>query len=141
MTGSFALGLAESGFGVTALIFLKATDRGVGYVGLRVPDRGRLVASVVGGAVALFTIRSVALLATLRLGGPLPPARVSAVPIAPQALRLAMLPLSLFVVGLGFGYSDERTGSIWVPVALPGLDTAMIMASGYVSVEFGVVTL
>jgi membrane protease YdiL (CAAX protease family) len=200
VTVAFALGLAELGFGVAALVFVKATDRGVGYVGLAVPDRGRLLTYVVVGAVALFTARSVAVLAALELGGPLLPARVTEVPIDPQALMLAMIPLSLFVVapceealfrgvvqqylgevmstagailgagvlfaalhlpsylaystfwavvmvtivfvvGLGFGYSYERTGSIWVPIGLHGLYNALIMASGYVLVEFGVVTL
>ncbi|RXK50156.1 CPBP family intramembrane glutamic endopeptidase [Halorientalis pallida] len=198
-TVALTLGLAELGFGIAALTFVQATGRGVGYVGLAVPDRGRLVASVLGGGVALFTVRSVALLAALQLGGPLLPSRVTEVPIDPQALVLAMIPLSLFVVapceealfrgvvqqylgevmssagailgagvlfavlhlpsyltystgwvvvmvtivfvvGLGFGYSYERTGSIWVPVGLHGLYNALIMASGYLLLEFGVVT-
>ncbi|WP_424016814.1 lysostaphin resistance A-like protein [Halorientalis pallida] len=200
VTVAFALGIAELGFGVAALTFVKATDRGVGYVGLALPDRSRLVTYVAGGAVALFTVRSVAVLVALQLGFPLLPARVTEVSIDPQALMLAMIPLSLFVVapceealfrgviqqylgevvssagailgagvlfavlhlpsylsysmewaaamvgivfvvGLGFGYSYERTGSIWVPIGLHGLYNSLIMASGYFLVEFGVVTL
>ncbi|MFB6083800.1 MAG: lysostaphin resistance A-like protein [Halorientalis sp.] len=200
VTVAFALGLSELGFGVAALTFVKATDRGVGYVGLELPARGRLVAWVGGGAVALFALRSLAVLAALQLGGPLLPARVTQAQIDPQALVLAMIPLSLlvvapceealfrgvvqrylgevtssavailgagvlfallhlpsylrystfwaavmlavvFVVGLGFGYSYERTGSIWVPIGVHGLYNSLIMASAWVLVELNVVTL
>ena len=55
-----ALGLAELGFGVAALTFVKATDRGVGYVGLELPARGQLVAWGIGGAAVLVAVRSVA---------------------------------------------------------------------------------
>ena len=200
LTVVLALGLAELGFGVAALTFVKATDRGVGYVGLELPARGQLVAWVVGGAVALFALRSVALLAAHALGGPLLPARVTETAIDPQTLMLVMIPLSLlvvapceealfrgivqqylgeamssgvailgagvlfailhlpsylaystfwaavmlaivFVVGLGFGYSYHRTGSIWVPVGVHGLYNSLIMVSAWVLVEAGVVTL
>ncbi|WP_299267168.1 CPBP family intramembrane glutamic endopeptidase [Halorientalis sp.] len=199
-TVALALGLAELGFGVAALTFVKATDRGVGYVGLDVPGRGRLVAWVVGGAVALFAVRSVAVLAAHALGGPLLPVRVTETGIDPQALMLAMIPLSLFVVapceealfrgviqqylgevassavaiigagvlfallhlpsylgyspfwaavmlvivflvGLGFGYSYHRTGSIWVPIGVHGLYNSLIMISAWLLVELDVVTL
>ncbi|SEN48419.1 hypothetical protein SAMN05216388_1003223 [Halorientalis persicus] len=195
-----ALGLAELGFGVAALTFVKATDRGIEYMGLGSPTRGRVVAWVVGGAVALFAVRSVAVLAALQFGGPALPVRVTETAIDPQTLVLVMIPLSLFVVapceevlfrgvvqqylgeasssavaivgagvlfailhlpsylaystfwaavmlaivfgvGLGFGYSYHRTGSIWVPVGVHGLYNSLIMASAWVLVELGVVTL
>jgi len=200
VTVAFTLGLAELGFGVAALTFVKATDRGIGYVGLGSPTRGRVVAWVVGGAVALFALRSVAVLAALQFGGPALPVRVTETAIDPQTLVLVMIPLSLFVVapceevlfrgvvqqylgeasssavaivgagvlfailhlpsylaystfwaavmlaivfgvGLGFGYSYHRTGSIWVPVGVHGLYNSLIMASAWVLVELDVVTL
>jgi len=47
----------------------------------------------------------------------------------------------VFVVGLGFGYLYERTGSLWVAVGVHGVYNALIMASALLLAELGYVSL
>ena len=91
--------LSELGFVAAALVFLRRTDRDVDYLNLRVPDL-RGVSFVVGGTVALFAFRLVAILAAQALGLPL--AGNSVTQLAEEgflATLLALVPLSILVVG------------------------------------------
>jgi membrane protease YdiL (CAAX protease family) len=58
-----------------------------------------------------------------------------------SALGAAVSLFVVFVVGLGFGYCYERTGSLWVPIGVHGLYNAFIMASALALAELGYVSL
>ena len=91
--------LSELGFVAAALVFLRATGRGFDYLNLRSPT-GRALGFVVGGTVALFVFRLVAILAAQALGLPL--AGNSVTQLAEEgylATLLALVPLSILVVG------------------------------------------
>lgn len=193
--------LAELGFGLTGVAFLVATGRGFASLGLGLPSERRTVLTyAVGSAVALFAFRSVVLGGAAVAGVPLTPPRLVETPVDTRAFALALIPLSLFVVGpceellfrgvvqrylagavstrgailgagllfavvhapsylafsalgaavslfvifvvgLGFGYVYEHTGSLVVPIVVHGLYNALILASALVLAEFGVVTL
>lgn len=91
--------LSELGFVVTGLLFLWATDHGLDYLRLRVPNL-RAWGFVVGGTVALFAYRLVAILLAQAIGLPL--AGNSVTQLAEQGLLSTLLwlvPLSIVVVG------------------------------------------
>ncbi|WP_435177198.1 CPBP family intramembrane glutamic endopeptidase [Halorussus sp. AFM4] len=91
--------LSELGFVAAALVFLRATSRGVDYLRIRTPD-ARALGVVVGGTIALFGFRLVAILAAQALGLPL--AGNSVTQLAEEGYLitlLALVPLSVVVVG------------------------------------------
>ena len=91
--------LSELGFVAAALAFLRWTGRGLDYLRLRWPD-GRALGFVVGGTVALFVFRLVAIVAAQTLGVPL--AGNSVTQLAEEGFLttlLALVPLSILVVG------------------------------------------
>lgn len=91
--------LSELGFVAAALVFLRATSRGVDFLRIRMPD-ARALGVVVGGTVALFVFRLVAILAAQALGLPL--AGNSVTQLAEEGYLttlLLLVPLSILVVG------------------------------------------
>ncbi|WP_158058345.1 CPBP family intramembrane glutamic endopeptidase [Halorussus halophilus] len=91
--------LSELGFVAAALVFLRLTDREFEYLNVRMPTL-RAVGFVVGGTVALFVFRLVAILAAQALGLPL--AGNSVTQLAEEGLLetlLVLVPLSILVVG------------------------------------------
>ncbi|MFC4552554.1 MULTISPECIES: CPBP family intramembrane glutamic endopeptidase [Halorussus] len=94
-----ALVLQELGFVAAALVFLRATSHGFDYLNVRSPT-GRALGFVVGGTVALFVFRLVAILTAQALGLPL--AGNSVTQLAEEGYLttlLALVPLSILVVG------------------------------------------
>lgn len=91
--------LSELGFVAAAVVFLRRTDREIEYLNIRLPS-ARAIGFVVGGTVALFVFRLVAILAAQALGLPL--AGNSVTQLAEEGLLetlLVLVPLSILVVG------------------------------------------
>lgn len=94
-----ALVLSELGFVAAGLLFLRATNRGLGYLNLDLPS-GRAVGLVVAGTVALFVFRIVAILGAQALGLPLAGNSITnAAEEGALTTLLALVPLSILVVG------------------------------------------
>jgi membrane protease YdiL (CAAX protease family) len=196
-----AVALAEGGYALTAVGFALLSGRGVAWLDLgRLVARRRFLVYVLGGALVLFTFRSVTLAGAAALDVPFAPPRLTDTGFDTRGFALALIPLSLFVVapceelffrgvlqrylgetfsttgailgagvlfglvhlpsylaysalgaavslfvvfvvGLGFGYLYERTGSLWVAVGVHGVYNALIMASALVLAELGYVAL
>lgn len=91
--------LSELGFVAAGLVFLRATGNGLDYLRLRVPNL-RAWGFIVGGTVALFVYRLVAIFGAQTLGLPL--AGNSVTQLAEKGFLntlLLLVPLSLLVVG------------------------------------------
>ncbi|WP_170977250.1 CPBP family intramembrane glutamic endopeptidase [Halorussus salinisoli] len=96
---TLALVLSELGFVAAALLFLRATDQGLDYLRVRIPD-SRALGFVVAGTVALFVYRLVAILTAQAVGLPL--AGNSVTQLAEEGVLstlLLLVPLSILVVG------------------------------------------
>jgi hypothetical protein len=94
-----ALVLSELGFVAAGLLFLRATGNGLDYLRIRVPTLDAW-GFVVGGTVALFTYRVVAIYAAQTIGLPL--AGNSVTQLAEEGFLntlLLLVPLSVLVVG------------------------------------------
>ncbi|USZ66657.1 CPBP family intramembrane metalloprotease [Halorussus salilacus] len=94
-----ALVLSELGFVAAALVFLRVTRRGLGYLDIGLLDR-RALGFVIAGTVGLFVFRIAAILAAQAAGLPL--AGNSVTQLAEEGLLvtlLALVPLSILVIG------------------------------------------
>ena len=94
-----ALVLSELGFVAAGLLFLRATDNGLDFLRVRIPNR-RAWGFVVVGTVALFVYRLVAIFGAQTLGLPL--AGNSVTQLAEEGFLttlLLLVPLSILVVG------------------------------------------
>ncbi|WP_276299689.1 CPBP family intramembrane glutamic endopeptidase [Halorussus lipolyticus] len=94
-----ALVLSELGFVGSALVFLRATGNGVDYLRIRTPSR-RALGIVIGGTVALFVYRLVAISMAQQFGLPL--AGNSVTQLAEEGFLttlVLLIPLSVLVIG------------------------------------------
>lgn len=91
--------LGELGFVAVGVGFLMATDRGLGFLDLSVPDARTVAAALVGVTAVLFLFRTAVVGAASLVGVPLAPSSVFGTDVDPLTVLLLLIPLSVLVVG------------------------------------------
>ncbi|UPV72831.1 CPBP family intramembrane metalloprotease [Halorussus limi] len=91
--------LGEVAFAVVGAGFLTLTGRGLDFLDLSVPDSRTLAKYVLGATAALFALRSAVVGVASLAGVPLAPPSILQSSVDTQSLLLAMIPLSVLVIG------------------------------------------
>ncbi|MFC4449015.1 CPBP family intramembrane glutamic endopeptidase [Halorussus aquaticus] len=91
--------LGELAFVVVGAGFLKLSGRGLDFLDLSIPDTRTLAKYVLGATVALFALRSAIVGVASLAGVPLAPPSILQTSVDTQLLLLAMVPLSVLVIG------------------------------------------
>lgn len=94
-----AIVAGELGYVAAGVVFLLATGRGLGFLDRSVPDGRTLATYLVGATLGLFALRT-AIVGTASVAGvPLAPPSIFRADLDPRTILLALIPLSILVVG------------------------------------------